>query len=368
MPAKGKDSIIAIDLLRFACAVLVMAYHYGIAFWLTRSPHAALVLGGIEGPATGGPLAAVGWIGVELFFVISGLVIARSALGAGAPGFLVKRALRLVPAVWICATITALALAATGRFGGSLGDDWLRSMIFWPAGDQIDASYWTLGIEVAFYGVVALAIGRGGTPDRLDRVAVILGAASGAFWLWCWWTGQGAGPIPANRYTMLMLLPHGCFFAIGIVIAAIGERRSAARAVVLALLTAVGLYEVAMHAADRVAATGLAMPFPLAGGLLVGGIAVLLGAGKLQPRLARWIPAHRARMIGLMTYPLYLLHQDAGAVIVGALMTRGVPADAAMAAAAIASVTLAWLVASAAEPAVRRALRANPLKAAHSPS
>jgi peptidoglycan/LPS O-acetylase OafA/YrhL len=52
-----------------------------------------------------GPRFHFGWVGVEIFFVISGFVIAFTAEGASSRAFLRSRVLRLVPGPWICATI-----------------------------------------------------------------------------------------------------------------------------------------------------------------------------------------------------------------------------------------------------------------------
>ncbi|MGD5438086.1 hypothetical protein QUS99_22630, partial [Xanthomonas citri pv. citri] len=54
------------------------------------------------------PFTWFGWVGVEIFFVISGFVIANSASQASPGEFLLGRALRLYPAVWVCATATFL--------------------------------------------------------------------------------------------------------------------------------------------------------------------------------------------------------------------------------------------------------------------
>jgi exopolysaccharide production protein ExoZ len=51
-----------------------------------------------------------GWVGVEVFFVISGFVITNSARGASPIEFLKGRVLRLYPAAWICATLSLFAL------------------------------------------------------------------------------------------------------------------------------------------------------------------------------------------------------------------------------------------------------------------
>ncbi|MFV3549581.1 acyltransferase family protein, partial [Mycobacterium tuberculosis] len=86
---------------------------------------------------------------MELFFVISGYVILATAERRTARQFLRARVLRLVPAVWICATITAaLLLAVPGAASGIVALGWFDAVAFMPVGIQIDGSYWTLAIEI----------------------------------------------------------------------------------------------------------------------------------------------------------------------------------------------------------------------------
>jgi len=54
--------------------------------------------------------AWLGWVGVEIFFVLSVFVIAYSAEGSSAFSFFRSRILRLMPAVWICASLVFAVL------------------------------------------------------------------------------------------------------------------------------------------------------------------------------------------------------------------------------------------------------------------
>src|SRR2546430_146899 len=96
-----------LDLVRFFSACLVMIFHLGV---VSRRLPISANYGVVDAPDF--PELSVfdiGWVGVEIFFVLSGFVIAQSADGKSAYRFLVGRAGRLLPAIWICATITLVA-------------------------------------------------------------------------------------------------------------------------------------------------------------------------------------------------------------------------------------------------------------------
>jgi len=337
--------IIAIDLLRFVCAVMVVAYHYLADFPAGRDDRIARML------ANAGPLPAwwpaeAGAVGVELFFVISGMVIARSALDRRWTTFLRQRVLRLVPAAWICATMTLAALALAGQGDAASVAAWWRSVRFWPIGEQIDGSYWTLAVEISFYLVVAMAVGGQGDRRRIAWVGNAVGLASIAFWLICLTAGPGSTPM-RDQAAILLLLPHGCFFALGMMIAQGRVRRP-----LFGALGAVALVEIAAHLGGmRETATVIVAQIVFA-----GGAALLVAAERLQPWLARRIHGGTARAIGLMTYPLYLLHQQVGAAMIGALMRAGVPGWLAVGTTAATVLALACIVARRAEPVVRAML------------
>ena len=63
------------------------------------------------------------------------------------------------------------------------------------------------------------------------------------------------------------------------------------------------------------------------------------------------------KRIGLMTYPLFLVHNVVGAGIIRALTTSGVNEWASLAVAFVAVLTLAGLISTFAEPSVRALVR-----------
>ena len=80
-------------------------------------------------------LTRSGWVGVEVFFVISGFVIAYSASEKDAARFFRSRLLRLAPAAWSCATITlAVAVLAGVLNVASARIAYIKSMTFFPYG------------------------------------------------------------------------------------------------------------------------------------------------------------------------------------------------------------------------------------------
>ena len=346
-------AIIALDLLRFVSALLVVAFHYGAAFARAPSFSTAEMLHGLPVPDSATPFTWFGWIGVELFFVISGFVIALSAQGASAGAFLRRRALRLLPAAWICATATLLVLSIALP-GPTLLPRWVASLAFAPNSQQIDPSYWTLGIELYFYLLIATGLGRAGRSETIERFGLLIGAWSTAFWLFAVMADWSATPLMDYRTAQLLLLPHGCFFALGILAWAMLSRAvTTGRAVMFAIFFVAGLTEIAGRTVERTHALGI-VASPLVPLLVFSaGLIVVLASLRLQDWLGRRVDARLAATLGLLTYPLYLLHQEIGAALIAAQMRLGLPFGVAALMALAAVLGAAWWVARVAEPMLR---------------
>lgn len=351
-----KGHLAGIDILRFLAAALVMLFHLGFWSWRPETSTPKLISGGAYAFPELGLFASASWVGVEIFFVISGFVIVYSATGS-AGQFLRSRVLRLVPGAWLAAPLSAMLLVlVTDLSNAEIGTRLLRSMVFWPFGPWVDGVYWTLGIEIAFYGLIWLLLAVGGRR-HLVSVLCLLGLASTLFWL-------AANIEPAAsfvrwradvRATELTLLPHGVFFAIGgLLWALLCDRGSRWLWVVVAVSTVGGLLEIAHVAEPRSALVGSALSTVLAQvmwflGVVAVGVSVVYQA-KIGPALGSvWV-----RRLGLATYPLYLLHDVLGASVLFWASAAGVSRWNALAAAIILSIVASVVIAAALEPVLRR--------------
>ena len=349
----GPPKLLAIDVARFCAALAVMAYHYGsVAPLLAKAP-VQLFDPTLSLPAAGARWTWCGWVGVQIFFVISGYVIALSAEGAAAGTFLRRRVLRLVPAAWICSSLTAVVLLAGTGFPPSIVlERWGSAMLFIPCTDPIDGSYWTLGLETAFYLLCALALR--GRAISVERLGIGLGALSVGFWV-----VQTAMPMSQttldSTLVRLTLLPHGCFFGLGVILYAMRSRPGdiALRGLAVAFF-ATGAWQILDQAhAQTWTPTAFFYPWlPVA--LFALGVAVVSRADALQATLGRALPSGTLALLGLATYPLYLLHQTIGSALIAVLAGHGVPAAAALWATGATMIALALLVTQWPEPALRR--------------
>jgi len=183
-----------VSLLRAFAATAVVVYHViELTPWKTF--------------ATEGPLVTfrIGWIGVDLFFVISGFVITASALALHRNNrdefnrkYWTRRLSRILP-LYVLTGALWIAIFGRGFFNQS-ASDWIGQLgahltfthTFWPRTfDSIDGVNWTLGIEMQFYLAVALSIPwLARTPGWRIWVCCILIA----------WTWRAAWPLRPLHY------------------------------------------------------------------------------------------------------------------------------------------------------------------------
>jgi peptidoglycan/LPS O-acetylase OafA/YrhL len=363
---RRSQHVVGLDVLRFLAALSVMAFHFG--FWQLQ-PAVGQLAGLTNNPVELlGPFCHFGWVGVEVFFVISGYVIAFSSQHATRAQFAEARFLRLMPTIWLCSPIIYLLRVCFLPEGVALWPRLVRSMLFIPLGRQIDDVFWTLGVELAFYASVYVAV----LPDferRIERFAAALAAGSSAFWCACY-VAELVTSDPSARWhalypklmiyeghpaMQLTLLPHGGLFALGITIwLCTGRGVAKARLALGALATVASLLEIsAQNALSALQAEAPLSPMPA---LLTWPCAVAFLVLAVQ-RNAAWQRAFArqselVRKLGLMTFPLYLLHNAVGMSVVVVLTARGVATLPALALGIVAS-----LIAAAASLAPERWLR-----------
>ena len=362
MSTTGTRQIVGLDLIRAAAAVMVMFFHLGYWDW-TKGTDPNAIMPRVYAPLA--PVLSVGWIGVEIFFVLSGFVIAYSTEGATATRFLRHRVDRLLPTALICATMTAAVLLIAYPWQ-QVSVLWVKSVTFFPLGPWVDGSYWTLPIEVAFYGLVllSLCIRKG---HFLPLLMGVLGVASTGVnalfvfplfgspgWLTTLESGLGFPPLAC------LLLVHGCFFALGVFLFLTLLHRTTLVRVAMLLICSSGCFlELQVHSRNLAFAsqTSRTALFPITA--WSGCILALVCSVKANARLQSALGSKGkliARQIGIATYPIYLLHHKLGQVAIGGLHRR-VGYGAALLFSVTFVVCVAILVSWLLEPPLRSAFR-----------
>ena len=286
--AYPKQMIYSLQILRGIAAVLVLLRHSS-KFALGEDSHLAF---------------PVGQAGVDVFFVISGVVIYLTGRNLSWDVFARRRLARIVPLYWaillvaVCASFLPimLGMSALPLNGGAETWNIISSFLFIPSFDENHDIYplivagWTLNFEMYFYAICTLVLLF--APRRLVLMlvsaTVLAGIALGAVLFWA--NGQAVTFPP-----MILLLPIAAEFVAGMWIAHFwngGARTSSRTNIVLLVLAIVWL-----------ALAPTAGPFtpwrPLAWGIPAIAIVWALLSMENRVSFARW---RTALLIGDASY------------------------------------------------------------------
>jgi peptidoglycan/LPS O-acetylase OafA/YrhL len=359
-----------LDLLRFFAACIVMVFHLVFWSWAFPAGQIALASHGVADFRGWDMFAPFGWAGVQIFFVISGFVIVVSAERSSAYKFFVSRFTRLVPAVWICATIALFAwlLVDAGMRPLSLFAMYVRSIAFFPTGAWIDSVYWTLGVEICFYALMFVLL----TIDRQRWIKPIMcgvGLVSTLFWIGYTLAAQDRNSamfelfsrVQWSRLAQLLLIQHGVFFAFGVLLWSYFLKKAArAELAWLALFAVGGCLQIAGESMLKLEKTGMSFS-PLTPCIIWLSAMVFFWVVVANNARVQQLPAwclQLLRRLGLMTYPLYLLHSVTGGALLGAFVEWGIPTGLALAASVTIVLALSWWISKVPEPALQKSTRA----------
>lgn len=343
----------ALDMLRIAAALLVMLHHltYGIGSIPTYDSY--FVTGGHIHFPDFDSIAASGWVGVELFFMLSGFVIAASAAHTSPLQFFINRLVRLYPAIAICASLTLIALFSLQRLPISALAEGYLSMLALGPDRTLDGAYWTLKIEFSFYLLIFCLLASR-LFHRLEYLAGWLIIQTLAFWVILLSSGEMSGDIIASSLYQRLLLLHGTYFGIGILLWQIRQHKLTiwrAGLIILGLIAAgLEITQTALHKAALASATPAMLPplliFTIGFGFIYYAVFYDRSAGSKYLRL-----------IGLSTYPFYLLHNVFGATVIYYLTNFDLNKYAALAAAITLSAGISVATTTMIEPPLQTWLR-----------
>ena len=286
-----------LDLLRFLAALSVVLFHYTFLNATESSAVAAY------------PVLSVafkyGYLGVELFFIISGFVILLTAKNKDCRRFIISRVARLYPAFWVAVTLTTLVVLLLDDSAKiSLSQYvWNLTMVGNLANvDNIDPVYWTLQVELKFYFWVFVIL-------LFNKLRYI------EFFIFIWLAVSLLEVFHfAHGLTHFLLIPKWApYFSAGaLFFLAYTEGFNLKRLFLLLLAYCLSIYYVTQDINEKLVL--YANDFsPITASILITifyGLFLLIATKKAVALRHHWFA-----IVGVITYPLYLVHQKIGLII-----------------------------------------------------
>ncbi len=275
---------------------MVVAFHY-----LSKGPSLGWTGGVTFEPLQ--PVAQYAYFGLHLFFMISGFVIFMSVQNRSAGEFLKARFWRLYPTFWVAILITT---GFVWVFGAQLfkvsAVDLLLNFSMTPelfGAKDVDSAYWSLMIELIFYFYVALACATQTLkrPLLLVAIALLISALNIVF--------------KKTLVDLVFIAKAAPYFCIGILCYLIRFKKAVSK--VAHLLLAVSIAVAATR--DFIGAPKSANPWIAAMTITLISLAFYLIVAQVR----QWPNNRLSRFVGNLSYPLYLIHQNIGYILIAAL-------------------------------------------------
>ncbi|MEU4625018.1 acyltransferase [Actinoplanes sp. NPDC023801] len=299
MKTSTTSRLYALDGLRLLCALAVALFHYSCSWRID----------GVNPPEHFLPQAShvfiYGFLGVEVFFLISGFAIGMSAWDRTLRGFTAARVARLYPAFWVSVLLTAAVVTVLPVTTGvpvsgipALGDVLVNlTMLAEPLEvPLVDTVYWTLWIELRFYLMFAVLVAWGATYRRVAGFATV------------WLVAASAGPLLPDWTDVVIMPEFAPYFAIGV---ALCLMRRYGPTPWLWALVAGGWALTLPRLVVRTAGLHPGFAVPVAPSLVIVTVAVVALTVIALGGTDRWDVPWLA-VAGALTYPFYLLHQRIG--------------------------------------------------------
>lgn len=299
-----RDRLLEIDLLRITAALSVVIYHYtfsGYARHLTSIAFPALSV-----------VTRYGYLGVDMFFTISGFVVLLSAWGRRPHEFVISRVVRLYPAYWVAVTLTTIVAITLSRGLFKVTPlQYVANMTMLNAVahvSNIDVVYWTLYAEIRFYFVIFVLSCVGISRNRVLAV------------LWGWLAATAiieAHVLPAGIASTLDIVVQSQwshYFIAGMALCLIYRAGfSWQLGAILGLAYANAVYQAINFGhlvSNRYHQT---LHSPVIAGIIT---AIFLVMTLIALRITRRFGRPWFAVAGALTYPLYLVHAYNGFVII----------------------------------------------------
>ena len=292
-----------LDGLRGIAALAVVLFHYTSHYCAEHGPHTTELAFAVP----------FGFLGVDLFFVLSGFVILLSTeRSSGVAAFAKGRFLRLWPLFLLCCSVTVLfawtALGSAPTAGQFLSNVSMIPLFFGQS--PIDGSYWTLGCEVTFYALAALAL----VYLRIRaEIFCLMWLAVGAVCVW------GVPQLIPGKLLFVIQPKFAPLFVLGMMTSRLDRRNFGPLSLVVTVAALLSIALQGPHWGKMLLVSGMAYAL-----LVCGAMGLVYGSANSMSGPWNW---RALRWVGRVSYPFYLLHQSIGYVIINKLESLGVDAN-----------------------------------------
>jgi peptidoglycan/LPS O-acetylase OafA/YrhL len=304
----NKNRVNEIDLLRFIAAMLVISFHYMFRGYaaddLSIMPYSYL-----------SPFPKYGYLGVELFFLISGFVILMTASSGSLREFFISRVVRLYPAFWASCTLTFIVILAIGgtHFTATLSNYLLNMTMMseFLGIKDMDGAYWSLFVEMHFYLLVAFIL----FLKRIHQAQSFLIA-----WLV---VSVLFEVFSIQKLRALLIIDYSAFFIAGATFYLIWDKGlNLTRGSIIFASLGLAIYKstYGLSGFERHFHTQLD-PYIVAAIV----ITFFLMLSLVALRKTGYFGRTRWMLVGALTYPVYLLHQNIGYMIFNAAFPKNNP-------------------------------------------
>lgn len=290
------ERLVLIDLMRFFAAFSVLIYHFAYKHSLTDDLTTASL------PAFQS-IFKYGFLGVDLFFLISGFVIFQSIHHGDINRFIFSRLKRLYPAYWFCVTFTCIIMLIAGNnIDFSVFIINLSMLQEFINIEHIDGVYWSLTIELIFYFWMALLLLKGNQENFENYTLLFLGLYLLNLFV----------PLPYKIQT-LIIAQWGAYFIAGAIFFKCYQSGFTIKRILILIICLILSW---INANKYIAKLSLHFndEFNLLYVCTVISVFYILFM-VISLKLTNAFKCYGAITLGSLTYPLYLLHQNIGYIL-----------------------------------------------------